>query len=186
MRPATATPGSGRRWRWRGRAPEGAVHHLATTLRRLALALALALAAPPAPAAGPGTAAPARTASAAAARAWHARHGRSLQRQWGVDLKGIHPVSSGLMLRLDYQVLDPARAAALADKKVRPYLIDEATGTALAVPAMEKVGELRQTAPPVADRTYFMIFGNPGRLVKRGSRVTLVVGNLRAEGVVVD
>lgn len=184
MRPTAATPGPAGRRRWRGRAAEAHMHRTGAPFR-LALALALALAAPAA-AAGQGAAAPARLASAAAAKAWHARRGKALQRQWGVDLKGIHPVSSGLMLRLDYQVLDPARAAALADKRVRPYLIDEATGTALAVPAMEKVGELRQTAAPVADRTYFMIFGNPGRLVKRGSRVTLVVGNLRAEGVVVD
>ena len=31
-----------------------------------------------------------------------------------------------------------------------------------------------------------MIFGNPGALVKHGGRVTLVVGNLRAEGLIVD
>lgn len=143
-------------------------------------------AAPAVPPAGVPRAPASRVARAEAKAAWQARHGRALQRQWGVDLAGVHPVSSGLMLRLDYKVLDPARAAALADRKVRPYLIDEATGTALAVPAMEKIGELRQVASPEAGRTYFMIFGNPGRLVKRGSRVTLVVGNLRAEGVVVD
>jgi hypothetical protein len=90
------------------------------------------------------------------------------------------------MLRFDYRVVDPQRAAALNDKKVKPYVIDEATGTALAVPAMENIGELRQVAPAQANRTYFIIFGNPGGLVKRGGRVTLVIGSLRAEGIVVD
>ena len=118
--------------------------------------------------------------------AWHARRGLYFKRNWGVDIVGVRPVSSGYMLRFDYRVVDPARAAALADHQVRPYLIDEATGTALAVPAMEKVGELRQKGSLEASRTYFMIFGNPGRLVKRGSRVTLVVGNFRADGLVVD
>jgi hypothetical protein len=51
---------------------------------------------------------------------------------------------------------------------------------------MENVGELRQTAALEPDRTYFMIFGNPGRLVKRGSRVTIMAGNFRAEGLVVQ
>ena len=117
---------------------------------------------------------------------WQARHGLFFRRNWGVEIVGVRRVSSGLMLRFDYRVLDPARAVGLNDKKARPYLIDQATQTALSVPAMENVGELRQVAPYQPNRTYFIIFGNPGGLVKQGSRVTLVVGNLRAEGLVVQ
>ncbi len=133
------------------------------------------------PRAAAGARAPAETPAT-----WHAHHGLYFERNWGIDVVGVHPVSSGLMLRFDYRVVNPSRAAALSDHANRPYLIDEATRTALAVPAMENVGELRQAVPTVAGRTYYMIFGNPGRLVKRGSRVTLVVGNFRAEGLVVD
>ena len=120
------------------------------------------------------------------AASWQARHGLYFARNWGVEIVRVRRISSGLMLRFDYRVLDPDRAVALNDKKARPYLIDEATNIALAVPAMEKVGELRQVAPFRPNRTYFMIFGNPGALVKHGGRVTLVVGNLRAEGLIVD
>lgn len=123
---------------------------------------------------------PASTAS------WHARHGLSLQRNWGIDIVAVRPVSSGYMLRFDYRVVDPVKAAALNDRKAKPYLIDEATGTGLAVPAMENIGELRQVSPLQVNRVYFMIFGNPGKLVKRGSRVTIVAGNFRAEGFVVE
>ncbi|MCU1280186.1 MAG: putative transrane protein [bacterium] len=120
------------------------------------------------------------------AASWHARRGLYFRRNWGIDVVGIRRVSSGLMLRFDYRVVDPARAAAVSDKKAKPYVIDEATGTALAVPAMENIGELRQVAPLQPERTYFIIFGNPGGLVKKGGHVTLVVGNLRAEGLPVD
>lgn len=120
------------------------------------------------------------------AASWHARRGLFFVRNWGVDIVGVRRVSSGLMLRFDYRVVDPSRAAGLNDRKAKPYLIDEATSTALAVPAMEKIGELRQAAPYQLNRTYFIIFGNPGGLVKHGGRVTLTVGNLRAEGLVVD
>ena len=116
-------------------------------------------------------------------REWQARRGHYFQRNWGVDIVGVRRVSSGLMLRFDYRVVDPERAGVLTDRKTRPYLIDEATGTALAVPSMENIGELRQVAPLESGRTYFMIFGNPGGLVKRGGRVTLVAGSLRAEGL---
>jgi hypothetical protein len=121
----------------------------------------------------------------APAPADHPRPAVYYRRTWGIDIVGVHPVSSGLMLRFDYRVVDPERAAVLTDHQVRPYLVDEASRTALAVPAMENVGELRQQAALEPDHTYFMIFGNPGRLVKPGSRVTLLAGNLRAEGLVV-
>ena len=117
---------------------------------------------------------------------WQARHGLFFQRNWGVEIVGVRRVSSGLMLRFDYRVLDPSRAVSLNDKHARPYLIDQATRTALSVPAMENVGELRQVASYQANRRYFIIFGNPGGLVKHDGRVTLVVGNLRAEGLVVE
>jgi hypothetical protein len=108
------------------------------------------------------------------------------ERTWGVDVVGVHPISSGQMLRFTYRILDPAKAKTLQEKTVKPYLTDEATGTRLAVPAMENVGELRQTAAPEAGRTYFIIFGNPGGLVRSGSRVSVVIGSFHAEGLIVD
>ena len=153
----------------------------ATRHAMAAALLAAALAVP-----GPGRAAAAPAPRAAAAGDWRARRAAWFQRRWGVDVVGVRRVASGSMLRFDYRVLDPARAAALTDRKARPYLVDEATRTALAVPALENVGELRQVAPLQRGRTYFALFGNPGGLVRRGGRVTLVVGNVRAEGLVVQ
>ena len=108
------------------------------------------------------------------------------KRNWGVDVIGVHPVSSGQMLAFRYRVLDEIKARALFNKTVKPYLVDEATGTRLAVPAMENVGELRQGVTPETDRIYYTIFGNPGKLVKPGSRVSIVIGNFHIEGLIVD
>ncbi|HEY3446131.1 MAG TPA: hypothetical protein VGK67_07185 [Myxococcales bacterium] len=131
-------------------------------------------------------AAQAQARPAASASSWRARRGQFFQRNWGIDVVGVRCVSSGLMLRFDYRVVDPERAKVLTDRKTRPFLVDEATGTALAVPAMENIGELRQVAPLEARRTYFMIFGNPGGLVKPGSRVSLVMGSFRVDGLEVQ
>lgn len=150
----------------------------------------------PAPAAGdptpsPGPA-PVRHARVApvggetTSAAWRAKHSLYFKRNWGVEILGVRRVASGMMLRFDYRVVDPDKASALTDRKSRPFLIDEKTRTALAVPAMENIGELRQVAPLEQDRTYYVIFGNPGGLVKRGGKVTLMVGNFKAEGMVVD
>jgi hypothetical protein len=128
----------------------------------------------------------AQPTAAPAAGNWHARQGVYFQRSWGIDVVGVRRVSSGYMLRLNYRVVDPDKAKPLFDKKVKPFLIDEVTGARLAVPAMENVGELRQTGSPVKDRTYFVIFGNPEKLVKSGALVSIVIGDLRVDGFTVD
>ena len=126
------------------------------------------------------------TAAGPAADAWHSRQSDRYKRNWGIDIAGVRRVSSGYMLRLSYRVVDAGKATPLFDKKTRPYLIDTKTGARLAVPAMENIGELRQTSTPVADRTYFVIFGNPGKLVEPGNRVSIVIGDFRADEIVVD
>lgn len=117
---------------------------------------------------------------------WRMRQSLYYKRNWGVEIIGVKPVSSGYMLAFKYRVLDPEKAKLLNDRQTRAFLRDEATGNVLSVPAMENVGELRTGAAPVADRTYFMIFGNPGRLVKSGSRVSVVAGALHVDGLIVD
>jgi hypothetical protein len=114
------------------------------------------------------------------------RQSQYYKRNWGVEIIGVKPVSSGTMLSFKYRVLDPEKAKLLNDRQTRAFLRDEATGNVLSVPAMENVGELRTGAAPVADRTYFMIFGNPGKLVKSGSRVSVVAGALHVDGLIVD
>ncbi len=105
---------------------------------------------------------------------------------WGVDILGVRAVSSGLMLRFSYRILDANKANVLNDKKLTPYLIEEKTGVRLEVPTLEKVGQLRQTAPPQGGREYWMVFGNANRLVRPGNRVDVVIGNFRVDGLVVE
>lgn len=117
---------------------------------------------------------------------WDAREGMFYQRNWGVDIAGVRRVSSGYMLEFRYRVVDADKAKVLNAETVKPYLIDEATGAVLAVPAMENIGELRQSVVPDNGRIYFIIFGNPGKLVKPGNRVSIVIGKFRVDGLVVN
>jgi hypothetical protein len=105
---------------------------------------------------------------------------------WGVDLLSVKLVESGEIIRFSYTVLDADKAKTLNDKKVDPALFDPQAGVKLIVPSLEKVGMLRQTSTPVAGKSYWMAFSNQGRRVKRGDRVNIVIGNFRAEGLVVD
>jgi len=105
---------------------------------------------------------------------------------WGVDSFRVRAVESGELIRFSWRVLDPTKAAALNDKKANPFLVDPGAGVQLVVPSMEKVGQLRQSSTPEAGKSYWMAFSNPGRRVKPGDRVSVVIGQFHAIGLVVE
>jgi hypothetical protein len=105
---------------------------------------------------------------------------------WGVDSLTVKYTESGEIIRFSYRVLEPEKAAALNDKKSEPSLIDPQAGVKLVVPQMEKIGKLRQTTTPIADKSYWIAFSNSGRRVRPGDRVDVEIGNFRAQGLVVQ
>jgi hypothetical protein len=105
---------------------------------------------------------------------------------WGVDTLSVKSAESGEIIRFTYRVIDPEKAKTLNDKKNEPCLIDPGVGVKLVVPSMEKVGKLRQSGAPEAGKVYWMAFSNKGRLVKPGHRVNVVIGQFRADGLLVE
>ena len=105
---------------------------------------------------------------------------------WGVGELRVKTAESGELVRFNYRVLDPVKAAALNDKKAEPQLFDAQAGVKLSVPQMEKVGKLRQSSTPKAGMTYWMAFSNPTRAVKPGHRVDIVIGTFRANNLIVE
>jgi hypothetical protein len=114
------------------------------------------------------------------------RAGTYYKMVWGVDSLAVKWGESGEVIRFTYRVLDADKAKVLNDKKFEPSLIDPQAGVKLVVPSMENVGQLRQSAPPENGKSYWMVFSNKGRLVKRGDHVSVVIGAFHADGLVVD
>ncbi|MDD5556969.1 MAG: hypothetical protein PHN82_06945 [bacterium] len=107
--------------------------------------------------------------------------------RWGVEVESARLTAAGRMVDVRLRVLDPEKAAPLLDRAVKPRLIEETTGAVLPIPAYPKVGSLRQTTlEPIGGRTYFIIFSNAGGTVRRGGRVTVEIGDFRAEAVAVE
>lgn len=105
---------------------------------------------------------------------------------WGVEELRVKQAESGELIRFTWRVIDPEKAKLLNDKKVQPMLIDPQAGVQLVVPTMEKVGQLRQSSTPEAGKSYWMAFSNSGRPVKRGDRVTVVIGQFKIDGLLVE
>jgi hypothetical protein len=114
------------------------------------------------------------------------RAGKYYRLVWGVDSLEVKLAESGLLVRFSWRVLDPDKARLLGDRRLEPALVDPQAGVSLVVPAVEKVGQLRQSAAPEAGKEYWMAFSNKGRKVKRGDRVSVVIGQFRADGLVID
>ena len=114
---------------------------------------------------------------------------QQLEEQWGVKVSGVRLTAAGYMLDFRYTIKDPEKAAPLVTRKIKPFLVDSESGAELIVPTPPKVGALRsnsRNALPIADRCYFILFANPGGLVKQGNRVSVVIGDFRVDDLIVE
>ncbi len=140
------------------------------------------------------TAPQATTAKTSAKAAAPVRYLPSLSRRaqmyyqgvWGIDELKVKYTESGEIVRFSYRVLDPAKAAPLHDKQLKPSLIDPQAGVKLVVPQLEKVGSLRQASTPISGKNYWMAFSNSGRRVRPGDRVNVEIGDFHAINLVVE
>ncbi len=110
----------------------------------------------------------------------------SIEEKWGVQIVGIRISAAGFMLDFRYRVIDAEKAAPLFDRATKPYLIHQESGAKFMVPNPPKTGPLRTSDTPQQGRVYWMFFGNPGRYVKPGNKVTVVIGDFKAENLIVE
>jgi hypothetical protein len=111
---------------------------------------------------------------------------RLYELQWGVDQMSVKLAESGQLVRFSYRVTDADKAKVVHEKASNPYLLDEKVHAVLQVPTLEKVGPLRQSGAPEDGKSYWMAFSNKGGLVRAGHRVSVVIGEFRVDGLVVQ
>jgi len=110
-----------------------------------------------------------------------------LRTAWGIEVQGLRLTASGTMLDYRYRVVDAEAAASLHGVHLQPTLVHESSGMSLSVPFASKIGSLRQSGhAPIEGRSYVILFGNPGHLVKSGDRVDLQVADLRVNGLTIQ
>ncbi len=101
--------------------------------------------------------------------------------RWGVRPVALRLVGADHFIDFRYRIIDPDKAAELLSRNNKPYLIDEDSGKVHTVP-LTKLGPMRASAVKAkADRNYVVIFGNTKKIIKKGSMVTVVIGDFRVE-----
>jgi hypothetical protein len=113
----------------------------------------------------------------------------TVEATYGISVEGLRLSAAGSMLDFRYRVVDAKKAAPILDGRVQPVLIDDARSAKLAVPNTPVLGRIRQTARNgkiYTDRSYFIIFGNPGKAVHSGDKVTLLMGQVKIADITVQ
>jgi hypothetical protein len=99
----------------------------------------------------------------------------------GVRLIQVAVTGGGGLLDLRYQVIDPSKAVTVHEAQTPPAIIDERTGLVLDRLLMGHAhhGQLKAAV------SYYLIFENTGNWVRRGSEVTVLLGDAEVKHVVI-
>jgi hypothetical protein len=105
----------------------------------------------------------------------------ALEAAWGIRITNVAITANGGLIDLRFQVINPDKALGLLDPDDFPVLIDDMTGKIL-----DKGGAHGGHAKSFkAGRTYYFLYQNNGSLLKTGSRITIQVGDVKLEHVIV-
>lgn len=111
----------------------------------------------------------------------------TLEEKWGVQVTSMRMTMADSAVDLRIKVLDPVKAASLADGKTKAYLVNEVSGKRIMMPTPPKEGAFPPTSNKlIAGKTYFALLGDPGKSLQRGSKVTLVIGDSRTTNLILE
>lgn len=101
----------------------------------------------------------------------------------GIEILGVQLMGDGDFARLNYRVVDFAKARQALRGEVR--LSAEGSDKSLPVASTGRLGALRQR-PSATGRQQFMLFTNYARALHKGGRALLRIGNSRIDGIPVS
>ena len=106
----------------------------------------------------------------------------AFEEKTGVRITRVVLTAGGGMIDLRYLVIDPEKALMIHDSENPPAIMDEATGKIFDTPWMNHShsGEYQ------AGVTYYTILMNSGGVLAKGSQVTVILGGVRLEHIVVQ
>ncbi len=107
-----------------------------------------------------------------------------LAEKMGIRLVSLRTTADGHMLDLRYRVVDKDKAHQVLKvaSKIDVFIIDTESGTIAKIPKT-MLGKLRGKSPNArTDQVYYFILGNPHQMIRSGSTVKIVVGDITVTG----
>ena len=126
----------------------------------------------------------------------------TLEGEWGIRVASVGLTMAGGAVDFRYTVVDAEKALLLSQGMASAYVIDQATGTKISMtpPTIKGPAAAHSSArmarqgggfPPspnrlAAGRTNSLLLPNPAGLLKSGSIITVVVGDIQTQNVRVE
>ena len=107
----------------------------------------------------------------------------TLAERMGIEVSAVRLTAAGRAVDVRYKVLDPEKAARLADRNTRAFLIDQATGRRLALPGPPRRAS---AGKPAEGSSYFIMFASAGAPLKPGAKLALFIGDAREDDLVLQ
>ena len=114
---------------------------------------------------------------------------QTLEARWGVKPVAIRLTCADYFVDFRYVIIDPDKAKAILSRSKQNkevFLLDQKTGKKFPVP-VTKIGPLRATTlSPKKGRQYTILFSNVGKSIKKGDKVSVIIGKFKAENLTVE
>jgi hypothetical protein len=114
---------------------------------------------------------------------------QTLEARWGVRPVAIRLTAADYFVDFRYVIIDPEKAKAVLSRSKQNrevFLLDQKTGKKFSVP-VTKVGPLRSTTlSPKKGRQYTILFSNAGKSIKKGDKVSVIIGEFKVENLTVE
>jgi len=114
---------------------------------------------------------------------------KAVEDQWGVRPASIRLTAKDYFVDFRYLITDSEKSkSVLARSKENQdiYLLSQKTGKKFPVP-VTKVGPLRSnTVSPKKGRQYTILFSNLGKSIKKGDKVSVIIGKFKVENLTVE
>ena len=116
-------------------------------------------------------------------RNWSSRNTdyATFTQETGIRIVGVGLTAGGGIIDLRYQAIDPDKAVIVHDDENPPSFVVEATGQIVNTPYHEHSDFDAHTAV-----TYHELIMNPGGVLKRGSEISVLIGESRLEHVIIQ
>ncbi len=109
----------------------------------------------------------------------------NLEGKWGIQVVAVRLTAAGSFVDFRFRVVDPEKSKPLMKKDTKAYLLDQTSSAKLSVP-VTSLGAQRSRGDPIAGRNYFILFTNSSGVVRHGSKVTITIGDFKAEDLTVQ
>lgn len=114
---------------------------------------------------------------------------KTLVTRWGVKPVAIRLTGADYFVDFRYVIVDPEKAKAVLSRGKQNkeiFLLDQQTGKKFSIP-VTKVGPLRSTTlSPKKGRQYTILFSNTGKSIKKGNKVSVIIGEFKVENLTVE